>query len=256
MDPANPSSSISIRPLTTEDETNPRPRVWSTYGAERTQPRANASKGTGRETRSATCGLLLAAVTRCDQLCMVRQFQVHSCTTVLPATIGGIRTFLGPGMIKAGSSRRGWLTPAPMRAADLRMRKAALLDHAISRADLPALDTGLLRPVRVDDIRSASHSGSHVQSVLRPALSRGGRGSVAQLIRASPSATATFITRHGRTSNPCRRVTYVRDGQGRWARAGESALSRLSPPPQHALRSRRSLWRQGDLVQLLGGRIR
>lgn len=75
-------------------------RVWSTYGAEGTQPRATAGKGTGRETRSATCGLLLTVVTRCDQLCMVRQFQVHSCTTVLPATIGGIRAYLGPGMIK------------------------------------------------------------------------------------------------------------------------------------------------------------
>jgi exodeoxyribonuclease V alpha subunit len=32
-----------------------------------------------------------------------RQFQVHSYTTVLPATVQGIRRYLGSGLIKAGS---------------------------------------------------------------------------------------------------------------------------------------------------------
>ena len=41
-----------------------------------------------------------------------RQFDVHSYTTVLPATIQGIQRYLGSGLIK-GRSRRACSTPCP-----------------------------------------------------------------------------------------------------------------------------------------------
>src|SRR6185437_11441276 len=75
--------------------------------------------------------------------------------------------------------------------------RASGLRHLTRETSLP-LTPDSSCPVRADEIRSVSQSGSHAQSVPRPALPGGGRDPLAQLIRASPPATAPFITRHDR----------------------------------------------------------